>query len=229
MKAVLKFGGSIFMPKEGADIDFIRELTSFLVTKIQEHEFAIVVGAGKFSRECGALGREFTHDEDRLDMIGIMGARLNASILIAALGDHACPEIPRSEEEFTLLSKKYPGKIVIAGGFRPRQRTDAVAVEIAKEWGANLVIKGTNVDYVYDKDPSEFKDAKPLKNIDYKKLQELGDGEHTTANAPTIMDAEAAKILIEEKIKIAIVNGKNLSNISKILSGESFKGTKIGF
>jgi len=228
MKAVLKFGGSIFMPKSGADIEFIKEISTFLATQIQTHELAIVVGAGKFSRECGKLGREFTQDEDRLDMIGIIGARLNAAILIAAIGDHACPEIPRSEEEFLELVKKYPDKIIISGGFRPRQRTDAVAVEIAKTWGAKIVVKGTDVDYVYDKDPDEFKDAKPLKEISYTELQNLSD-QHHVANAPTIMDSKAAKILLEKKIKVAVVNGRNLDNIVKILEGEKFRGTKIGF
>ena len=229
MKAVLKFGGSIFMPESGVDIEFIRETATFLAAQSQTHELAVVVGGGKISREYGKIGREFTSDEDKLDMIGILGARVNASVLITALGDLACSEIPRSEEEFSELLEKYPGKIIISGGFRPRQRTDAVAVEIAKTWGAKLVVKGTDVDYVYDKDPDEFKDAKPLKKLTFKQLQELGESEHTSANSPTILDSKAGEILVNNKIKVAIVNGKDLNNIGKILSNESFKGTQIGF
>ncbi len=217
------------MPESGADIDFIRETMTFLVTQSQNHELAIVVGGGKYSREGGKLAREFTADEDHLDMIGILGARLNAAILVAALGDHACPEIPRSEEEFMELTKKYPGKIIISGGFRPRQRTDAVAVEIAKAWGAKMVVKGTNVDFAYDKDPNEFENAKPLKKLTFRELQEIGESEHLTANSPTIMDSKASEILVKSKIKVAIVNGKNLENIAKILAGENFKGTQVGF
>jgi uridylate kinase len=150
-------------------------------------------------------------------------------MLISALGEIACPEIPRSEAEFSELTKKYPEKIIISGGFRPRQRTDAVAVEIAKTWGAKMIIKGTNVDYAYDKDPNEFENAKPLKKLTFAELRKLGDQEHTQACAPTIMDAKASELLVKEKIKIAIVNGKNLENIAKILAGEKFTGTQVGF
>jgi len=48
------------------------------------------------------------------------------------------------------------------------------------------------------------------------------------ANAPTIMDRVAAKLLVEKKIKVAIV-GPDLDNIGKVLSGGKFKGTKVGF
>jgi uridylate kinase len=216
------------MPNSGADIEFIREFSTFLITQSQDHKLAVVVGAGKYSREFGKLGREFTPDEDRLDVIGIMVARVNASILICALGDYACPEIPRSEEEFLQLTKKYPDKIIVSGGFRPRQRTDAVAVEIAKEWGADLIIKGTDVDYVYDKDPGKFDNAKPLKEVSFETLQSLGDHDHV-ANSSTIIDSKASEILVKNNIKLAIINGKNLENVAKILSGDNFKGTKVGF
>ena len=229
MKVVLKFGGSIFMPESGADTEFIRELCMFLATHRENHEFAIVVGAGKYSREFAKICRNFTADEDRIDMVGIMVARLNAAILSSALGEIACPEIPRSEAEFLELAKKYPGKIIICGGFRPRQRTDAVAVEIAKVWGGKMVIKGTNVDYAYDKDPNKCEDAKPLKKITFSELRKIGDQEHAQACAPTIMDSKATELLVQEKIKVAIVNGRNLENIAKILAGEKFTGTRVGF
>lgn len=228
MKAVLKFGGSILAPKSGVNVDFIKELSQFLIEQSKKHELAVVVGAGKLSREYGEIGRKFTQNEDLLDMIGIMVARLNASLLITALGDHACPKVPHSEEKFLNLSKEYPGKIIVSGGFRPRQRTDAVAIEIAEKWGAEIVIKGTNVNYVYDKDPNKFTDAKPLKNISYEQLKELGDQKHM-ANSATIIDSKASKLLAEKKMKLAIVNGTKLDNIAKILAGKSFVGTKIGF
>jgi uridylate kinase len=229
MKVVLKFGGSIFMPPQGADIEFIKETAVFIAEQTQNHELAIVVGGGKPSREYGKVGRNFTDDEDILDNIGIYGARLNATLLIAALGILACPEIPRNEEEFLALTEKYPDKIIISGGFRPRQRTDAVAAEIAKVWGAKLIIKGTDVDYVYDKDPNENKNAKALKKVEYKDLEEMVNASEYKANAPTIMDRTAATILTKNKIKVAILNGRNLENIAKALNNENFKGTKIGF
>lgn len=229
MKVVLKFGGSIFAPPEGVDLEFMKSTAEHVKRWIQNHEVAIVVGGGKPSREYGELGRQLTDKEDLLDWIGIMSARLNASLFIAAMGDSACPEIPRSEEEFTGINQKYPGKIIVSGGFRPKQRTDAVAVEIAKEWNADLIIKGTNVDYVYDKDPNKFDDAKPIKEISTEELQKMVSADEYKANAPTIMDRTAASILLEGGIKTIVVNGQDLDNIENILDGKEFKGTKVGF
>jgi uridylate kinase len=223
MRAVLKFGGSVF---EG---EIINKLVEKLLQWSKKHELAVVVGGGKLSREYGALGRRYTQDEDLLDTIGIFSARLNASILISALGDAACPEIPRGEKEFMELAGKYQGKIIVSGGFRPKQRTDAVAVEIAQAWKAEIVVKGTDVDYAYDKDPKQFEDAKPIEDISFEELEKMVSVGEYQANAPTIMDRTAAGLLKENKIKVAIVNGKNLDNIEAVLEGKEFKGTKVGF
>ncbi|MFH1424943.1 MAG: UMP kinase [archaeon] len=227
MKAVLKFGGSILAPNS-VDFEFLEKLASSVSNWSAEHELAIVVGGGKLSREFGKAGKKFTKDPRLLDLIGIQASRFVASTLISALDQNACPEVPRSEAEFIALTKAHPGKIIVAGGFRPGQRTDAVAVEIAKTWGAELVVKGTDVDYVYDSDPKKNKDAKPLETISYEELKKLGDQEHE-ANKATIMDKVAAEMLAESKIKMAIVNGKDLANIEKILSNQEFTGTRIGF
>lgn len=222
MKAVLKIGGSIFEPSN------FNLLASKITEWSKEHQLCVVIGGGKLSRDYGSMGRNFTQNEDRLDLIGISAARLNASLLIAALGEKACIEIPRSEEEFLRLVKTYPGEIIVAGGFRPGQRTDAVAVEIANAWKADIVIKATDVDYAYDKDPNEFEDAKPIEKMTFEELTKLADQEHK-ANKPTIMDKIAAELLTQNKIKVAVVNGKDLGNVENVLSGKDFKGTKIGF
>ncbi len=227
MKITIKLGGSVLTGNQ-IDVEFVKKFALMLNSWKDKNEIAVVVGAGKLSREFDKIARGLTSNENLLDQIGIYVARLNASILIAALGESACPEIPRNETEFLKLVDKYPGKIIVAGGFRPGQRTDAVAVEIAKDWGADLIIKGTDVDYVYDKDPDKFSDAKPIKELSFEELQKLGDQEHV-ANKPTIIDNVAAKILVEKKIKLAIVNGKNLENIDRLINGKEFIGTRIGF
>lgn len=227
MRAILKFGGSILAP-DGIDTELLNELVSKIHSWRKDNELALVIGAGKLSREYCEMGRDFTSDEMLLHRIGIMVARLNASVVIAVLGDAACPEIPRDEQEFLQLADRYPGKIIVSGGFQPGQRTDAVAVEIAQAWGAELIIKATNVDYAYDKNPSENQDAKPLESISFEELKTLGD-DASMAGAPTIMDGVAAKLLTESKIKVAIVNGRNFPEIEKALYGKDFKGTRVGF
>jgi len=228
MKAVLKLGGSVFSA-EGVDRDFLETVSSKIGEWARVHQIAVVVGGGKISREYGELGRKFTSDEDLLDTVGIMASRVNASLLLAALGDLAATEIPKSEEEFINISEKNPGKVIVAGGFRPGQRTDAVSAEIAEVWGAEMVIKCTDVDYIYDKDPNKFEDAKKLESVSFEELKKLAGSEEHRANVSTIMDPVAAKILSEKGIKAAVVNGKDLENIGRILDGKEFKGTRVGF
>ena len=105
MKAVLKLGGSVFSA-EGVDRDFLETVSSKIGEWARVHQIAVVVGGGKISREYGELGRKFTSDEDLLDTVGIMASRVNASLLLAALGDLAATEIPKSEEEFINISEK---------------------------------------------------------------------------------------------------------------------------
>ena len=227
MKIVLKIGGSIIMPKQ-IDVNFIKKLAAKLSQWAKRHEIAVVVGGGALSREFDKIGRKFTKDEDYLDLLGIYASRLNAALLVAALGNSACPVIPRSEVEFLDMTLKFPQKVIVCGGFRPKQRTDAVAVEIAKVWSADYVIKGTNVDYVYDKDPKKNKNAKPIKQMSFDDLRKYADQTHK-ANQPTIMDFVSAGMIASDRIKVAVLNGKNLENIEKFLNREECKGTKIGF
>ena len=215
------------MPNE-VDVNFIKKLATKLTQWIKKHEIAVVIGGGALSREFDKIGRRITKDEDFLDLLGIYASRLNAALLIAALENSACPVIPRSEVEFLDLVLKYQQKVIVCGGFRPGQRTDAVAVEIAKVWNADFVIKGTNVDYVYDKDPKKNKNAKPIKEMSFDDLQKYADQTHK-ANQSTIMDLKSAEMIANEHIRVAVLNGKNLENIEKFLNRQEFKGTRIGF
>ncbi len=215
------------MPKQ-VNVNYVKKLAEKLKEWKKRHEIAIVVGGGKLSREFGEIGRKITDDEDYLDLIGIYASRLNAALLIAALGNSACPVIPRSELEFLDVLRKFPEKIIVCGGFRPRQRTDAVSVEIAKEWGADYVIKGTDVNFVYTKDPKKHKGAKPIKQLSFEEIKEYAEQEHK-ANQPTIMDMASARIVAKEKIKVIVLNGTDLKNIESFLERQKCKGTRIGF
>ncbi len=226
MKAVLKIGGSV-IAEEPLKLD-IKKLVQFLKKWSKNHELTVVVGGGRTSRALDTVARSFTDKEELLDNVGIYASRLNASVLIAALDGKACSKIPRNEKEFSKLSEDFKGKIIVSGGFRPGQRTDAVSVQIAKTWGADTVFKCTNVDYVYDKDPLTNPDAKPIEKMTFKTLRKLAD-KTEKANSPTIMDKVAADMLLEEDIKLIVLDGRNLSNIGKALNGKEFRGTKIGF
>lgn len=161
MRIVFDLGGSVVMPKEGAKAEKIMEYANiFKKIKDEGHEVAIVVGGGKTAREYIEIGRELGASESFCDELGIMATRMNAMILITALGDYSIKKVPTSFEEAELILNL--GKIPVMGGTHPGHTTDAVAASLAEFINADLLVIGTNVDGVYDKDPNKYEDAKNL-------------------------------------------------------------------
>ncbi|MDD4074425.1 MAG: UMP kinase, partial [Candidatus Pacebacteria bacterium] len=111
------------------------------------------------------------------------------------------------------------GKIVIfAGGTgNPFFTTDSAAALRACEINCDLILKATNVDGVYDKDPRKNKDAKMYKEISYSEAIE---------KQLNVMDITAFTLCFENKKPIVVFNIKEIKNISKALKGEPF-GTLI--
>jgi uridylate kinase len=111
------------------------------------------------------------------------------------------------------------GTIVIcAGGTgNPFCTTDSAAALRAGELQCDVVLKATNVDYAYDKDPRKFKDAKPFKKISYDEVLE---------RRLCVMDLGAISTAREAKMPIVIFNLNRPANMLEILSGKSI-GTYI--
>ena len=90
----------------------------------------------------------------------------------------------------------------------------------------NTIINLTNIDYVYDKNPSEFPDAKPLKELDWKSFKNIvGDKWIPGLSMP--FDPKASKLAASLKLKVAIINGKNLERLEDFLNNKPFIGTII--
>jgi uridylate kinase len=117
--------------------------------------------------------------------------------------------------------------VVIAAGWKPGWSTDYVAVILAHDYDVKTIIKMSNRDYVYDKDPGECPDAKLYAHISWKDYRTLvGDEWAPGSNAP--FDPIAAKLASELEIKVFFLNGLDLENVAKALDGEQFVGTIIG-
>jgi uridylate kinase len=117
-------------------------------------------------------------------------------------------------------------KILLAAGWKPGCSTDYDAVLLAENFGIKKLVNLTNIDYVYDKDPRKFKDAKKIEKISWKDfIKIVGDKWDPGLNAPfdPIASKESEKIGLE----VAIINGKNLNNFEKYLNDEQFIGTII--
>lgn len=243
---VVALGGSIVYPK-GIDIGYLKRfkrlIEKFLKNGICPRakrgsggstrndqrcgaavKFVIVVGGGQLARVFQNAAHEVAPvpNEDK-DWIGIHSTRLNAHLLRTIFRKVADPIIIDSRHKIKNL--KYP--VTIASGWRPGWSTDFVAAAIANDFGIPEFVVAGKPAYVYDKDPYLHKDARPFEKISWKKYCKLIPAKWIPgSHAP--VDPVAARLGLSEDIKAVIVNGKNLNNFGKLLSGKEFRGTIIG-
>jgi uridylate kinase len=175
-----------------------------MLTKISEKVQPVVVaGGGKFARYYISTARSFGSDEASLDIIGIEVSRLNARLLILALGDQAYPAVPEDLEQ---VSKAITtNRIVVTGGLHPGQSTNATAALIAEKVKASKFLNATDVDGIYDSDPNKNKNAKLFSEITVKKCIELLGSEDSAAGAYDLMDIVALKVIERSKIPTIVV------------------------
>ena len=118
-------------------------------------------------------------------------------------------------------------KILIGSGWKPGWSTDYDAVKLAELYGAKVVINLSNVEYVYNKDPRQFKDAKKFEKMSWKEYRAIvGDKWEPGANWP--FDPVASREAEKSRLRVIVMNGANLPEVEKAIEGKKFKGTEIG-
>ena len=117
-------------------------------------------------------------------------------------------------------------KIIVMGGLKPGITTDAVAALVAERINADLLVKGTDQDGVYTKDPRKHADAVKLDRLSFDGLGEVFSESKHKAGIHQIIDPEAVKIMKRERMKLIVVNGFKPENILAAVNGESV-GTLI--
>ena len=131
---VLSIGGSILTP-QGKEVEYINSLAALLKRLSKENKLYIVVGGGPLARNYITIARDLGLNEISLDDIGIAATRLNARLLIAALGEFAYPVPAETFQEAFVQAKKF--SIVVMGGTHPGHTTDAVAMMLGEFVGAD--------------------------------------------------------------------------------------------
>ena len=126
-RIVIKLSGSIF--SQDTNHDSIKDYAQMLIDISNNIQPIVIAGGGKIARHYIDLARSLGSDEANLDIIGIEVSRLNAKLLIAALGDQAYSQVPKNLEEVAIAVAS--GKIVIAGGLHPGQSTNATSALIS--------------------------------------------------------------------------------------------------
>lgn len=225
---VISLGGSLIVPDE-IDAQFVTNFKKLIVGYIKKgYKFVLITGGGKTARKyieaSVKVGNSSVTSDDK-DWLGIHATRMNAHFMRTIFRQYAHPRIntnPHDLEDF--YDFKEP--ILVAAGWRPGNSTDYDAVILAKYMNIKKVVNLSNIDYVYNKDPRKFPDAKKIEKISWKDFRKIvGDKWDPGMNAP--FDPIASKIAQEENMEVAIMNGKDLINLNNYFDGKKFKGTVI--
>ncbi|MCL5437526.1 MAG: UMP kinase [Candidatus Thermoplasmatota archaeon] len=223
-KIAISIGGSILVP-DNEDTSYIKQLASALLDMLPSYKFLVVCGGGKIARYYITIGRALGADESSLDELGIEVTRLNARLLITALGEKAYYKPAESIDEARLASNNYP--IVVMGGTHPGQTTDAVAALAAEKIKAARIINATSVDGVYTDDPRTNPAAKRIDRMTFKELMDKVVYAKMEAGSSFIFDPLGAKLISRSRIPTAVVFGRDIQQLVNAVRGQPFVGTMI--
>jgi uridylate kinase len=220
-RVVIKLSGSIF--SQDTDYAKIRKYAEMLSDISNRVQPIVIAGGGKVARHYINLARNLGSDEANLDIIGIEVSRLNAKLLITALGDQAYSQVPKNLEEVAIAVDS--SKIVIAGGLHPGQSTNATSALIAETSKASSLVNATDVDGIYDSDPNTNTKARLFKEITVNECMEILRVESAMAGTYDLMDIIALKVIERSKIPTRVVRS-DTSDIRDAVDGKDI-GTKI--
>ena len=216
MKIVIAIGGSILLKEY--DCKKFQEYSAILKDLSKEHELFVVVGGGKPAREYIGVVRDLGAGEAQCDDIGIEVTRINAKLLLSALGDAAYQRVPHNFQEALEFSAS--GKIIVMGGTEPAHSTDAEYIN------ADKLINLTSVDGMYTKDPNKFDDAELVPEISATDLLEFLSGKDVKAGTYEFFDTTAVQMIKRSNLETVITNGFEPENLIKAVNGEEI-GTKV--
>ena len=217
---VIKLSGRVFGMDSVSDLDRYAASFSELAGQFQ---CVVVAGGGRVARHYIEQARKFGADEATADEIGIDVSRLNARLLISALGRLAYPYPPSSMQE--LADAVRSGDVVVAGGLYPGQSTNGTAALMAEKISANKFINATDVDGVYNADPRKITDARLLDTVHVGKLRQMLASATTSAGGYDLMDLVALKVIERSSIDTAIIRATP-QNVERAVRGQCI-GTRI--
>ncbi|KAL6543396.1 hypothetical protein OROHE_010018 [Orobanche hederae] len=231
-RVLLKVSGEALAGDQAQNIDpkitmaIAREVAA--VTRLGI-EVAIVVGGGNIFRGASWAGSSGL-DRSSADYIGMLATVMNAIFLQATMESIGIPTRVQTAFRMSEVAEPYirrravrhleKGRVVIfaAGTGNPFFTTDTAAALRSAEINAEVVLKATNVDGVYDDDPRRNPNACLIDTLTYQDV---------TSKGLSVMDLTAITLCQENNIPVVVFNLNKPGNISKAIMGESV-GTLIG-
>ena len=205
--------------------DLISKYVSLLRDlKRGSHEVAVVVGGGALARDLITVAKNLGLDENGQDEVAISVSRIFAQLFLKKLGKLGCEAVPLTVEDCIKCLRD--GKVAVMGGLKPGMTTDTVAALIAEKVNADLLVKATDQEGIYDKDPRKHADAILLGHLSFKELPDVFAEDKHKAGIHQILDPEAVKILKRKRVRVVVVNGFKPENILAVVKGKRV-GTMI--
>lgn len=229
-RIVLKLSGEALEGDRGFGID--PKVTSSIAQQIKEVrelgvDIVCILGGGNFFR--GVEGEKNGIDRATADYIGMLATVMNGLVMSDALEKVGVQTRVQSALEIKALCEPYirrramrhleKGRVVIfaAGTGNPFFTTDTAAALRAVEMDADVILKATKVDGVYDKDPLKHKDAKKFTKLSYLNV---------IKKQLRVMDTTATSLCMENQLPIVVFNLNQPGNIRRVVMGEKI-GTVV--
>ena len=223
-RVLLKVSGEALMGSQGYGIDV--DVTSRIASEVKiVHdkgvEICLVVGGGNIFR--GLSASKAGIERATADYMGMLATVMNALALQSALEDHNVDTRVMSAISMTNVCEPYirrradrhleKGRVVIfaAGTGNPYFTTDTAAALRAAEMQCDALLKGTQVDGVYDSDPKKNPDAKRYDKLTYQKV---------LADDLRVMDASAVTLMRDNSIPIIVFSIHEKSGFDAVLRGK---------
>jgi len=224
-RVLLKLTGEAFCAQGGYGIDF--GVVKRLAAEIKEVrdlgiQIGVVVGGGNIFR--GSVASAKGMDRVIADNMGMLATMINGLALQNALEEDNCQTRMLTSIDIHQLAEPYvrrrairhleKGRVVILGGGtgNPYFTTDTTASLRAMEIGAEVILKATKVDGIYDADPMTDSSARKYTQLKFMDVLK---------NNLKVMDAAAISLCMEHKVTIIVFNLNVPGNIKRVLMGEA--------
>lgn len=229
-RVILKISGEVFGENNKGVALLSYEKMAEQIAKIKKEnkiDLGVVIGGGNIFR--GRFAENDDFDMATAHQMGMLATIINGLALQQCLEKMGIETRMMTAIQMNAIAEPYLRRkalhhfdkdriVIFAGGTgNPFFTTDSAAALRACELGCDLILKATNVDGVYDKNPKENTDAKLYEKISYQEALEKDLG---------VMDSTAFALCADNNKPIIVFNLEKLSQVSKALKGEPF-GTLV--
>ena len=229
-RVLAKLSGEALMGKESFGIS--PEMISYIASEVRSVydlgvQLALVIGGGNIFR--GIAATSYGMDRTSADHIGMLATVINSIALQDALEKRGIQTRVQTAIEMCAVAEPYilrravrhleKGRVVIfaAGTGNPYFTTDTAAALRAKEIAAEVLLKATKVDGIYDADPMAEPNAKRVEDVTYLEVLK---------KQLKVMDSTAVSLAMDNRLPVIVFNLRVKGNLKRVVCGENV-GTRI--